>query len=60
MINPRIIEFLSLFISLSGIIKCESRDSNITFGQSNIGGLGFDLAANCKNCEPRCISKKSK
>ena len=41
-------------------MKCKSCESNITFDESNIRGLGFNLVVNCKNCEPRYISKKSK
>ena len=43
---------------MSSIIKCKSCDSNITFGESNIRGLGFNLVVNCKKREPRYISKK--
>ena len=43
-----IIEFVSLFKTLSSIIKCKSCDSNITFGESNVRGLGYNLVVNCK------------
>ena len=33
------IEFVSLFTTLSNITKGESCDSNITFGESNINAL---------------------
>ena len=62
-INPWVqilIEFVSLFTILSTTIKCKSCKSNVTFGESNIRRLGFNLVVNCKNCEPRYISKKSK
>ena len=39
---------------------CKSCDSNITFGESNIRGLGFNLVVNGGNYESRYISRKSK
>ena len=61
-INPRAqnkIEFVPLFTTLSSIVKCESCDSNVTFGESNVRGLGFNLVVNCKDCEPRYVSMKN-
>ena len=41
--DTRIIEFVSLFTTICSITKCKSCDSNVTFGESNVRGLGFNL-----------------
>ena len=50
------IEFVSLFTTLSSIIKCKSCDLNITLVNRILGE--FNLVVNCKNCEPQYVQVK--
>lgn len=52
----RIINFLSMFSTLSHFIKCKACKGHITFAESSTRGLGFKLVIMCKNCEPRNIN----
>ncbi|KYQ46703.1 hypothetical protein ALC60_14224 [Trachymyrmex zeteki] len=52
----RIINFLTLFSTLSDMIKCKSCDGDISFKEGSIRGLGFKLVITCDKCEPRYIN----
>lgn len=52
----RLINFLTVFSTLSGMIKCKECNGNVTFSEASIRGFGFKLVISCDNCEPQYIN----
>jgi len=46
----RIVNFCSVFITLSQILVCKNCASNVTFSESCKRGLGFKLVVTCEKC----------
>ena len=46
----RFINFLAVFTAISSVVKCKICDSDVTFTESSIRGLGFKIVVSCEKC----------
>lgn len=51
----RILNFLTVFGAISQAVKCKKCDSDVTFSEKSVRGLGFKLVMKCNSCEPTCV-----
>jgi len=54
-IEYRIINFITVFSTISNFIKCKQCNGNINFQTADTRGLGFKIALLCDNCEPQYV-----
>ncbi|KYN06620.1 hypothetical protein ALC62_02423 [Cyphomyrmex costatus] len=46
----RLINFVCVFSAISSVVKCKVCNSDVTFTESSIRGLGFKIVVSCKKC----------
>lgn len=58
-VNPtigyKIINFITVFLTISSFVKCKVCNSDITFEEASCRGLGFKLVVKCKSIKYKNI-----
>lgn len=55
-VGHRLLSFDSVFSALSTLVKCKTCGGDISFGEANPKGLGFQLIVNCAKCSVKRIN----
>lgn len=55
----RILNFVTVFSTISSVVKCKNCGGDVKFRETSIRGLGFKLLIVCDSCEPTSVNSSS-